>query len=541
MSWMTEYPRPQLKRDSFFCLNGVWKLDGEDINVPFPPQSRLSGYMGDVKDALHYERSFVLPEGFAAPGMRVRLHFGAVDQVCEVFVNGKSVACHEGGYLPFFADITDALCDGENRLCVDAVDTLSHDYPYGKQRKDRGGMWYTPVSGIWQSVWLEAVPEKPIENVRITPDLKGIDVVVETSEKECTIEIPGEGTWTCESGKSFRIDISEPHLWSVDDPHLYDIVVTAGSDRVESYFALRTMTVEGKKILFNGKPIFLNGVLDQGYFEDGIFLPEEPEEYARDVRRMKEMGMNLLRKHIKVEPQAFYHACDRLGMLVMQDMVNTGGYNYLLDTALPNLGFLKRSDRCKKTDADRSKVNFTKHSLDILEHLYSHPCVVSYTIFNEGWGQFNSDYHYDLLKNADPTRVYDSTSGWFWQKKSDVDSWHIYFRNKKVKPGQRPGLLSECGGYARPIPGHMFNPKNEYGYGTAATEEALTQKIELMWNEMVFPSIEGGLCGVIFTQISDVEDEINGLYTYDRQVCKATPERLAALVKKAQAMLEKTE
>ena len=540
MSWMTEYPRPQLKRDSFFCLNGVWQLDGKDINVPFPPQSRLSGYEGQVGDELHYVKKFALPAGFA-DNKRVRLHFGAVDQVCKVFVNGKPVAEHEGGYLPFFADVTDVLAEGENELVVDAVDTLSHDYPYGKQRKDRGGMWYTPVSGIWQTVWMEAVPEKAIENVKITPNLKGITVVVEGGDGRCWIEIPGEGKWEAECGKAVRIEIEKPRLWTVDDPYLYDMTVVSGGDRVESYFALRTMEVSGKKILFNGKPLFLNGVLDQGYFEDGIFLPGEPEEYERDVLRMKEMGMNLLRKHIKVEPQAFYYACDRLGMLVMQDMVNTGGYNYLLDTVLPNMGFLKRNDRCRNPEKDLSKVNFTKHSLDILEHLHSHPCVVSYTIFNEGWGQFNADYHYDLLKNADSTRVYDATSGWFWQKKSDVDSWHIYFRNKKVKGGTRPGLLSECGGYARPIDGHMFNPKNEYGYGTAATEEALTAKIELMWEEMVYPSIEGGLCGVIFTQISDVEDEINGLYTYDRQVCKATPARLSALVKKAQEMLEKTE
>lgn len=543
MSWMNEYPRPQLRRNSFFSLNGEWQMDGGSIIVPFPPQSKLSGYKGKLNEdgKLNYTRAFELPQGFAAPGQRVRLHFGAVDQIADVAVNGKDVVHHEGGYLPFFADITDALREGENVLQVRVIDTLSHDYPYGKQRKDRGGMWYTPVSGIWQSVWMEAVPQQPVEKIRITPDMTGIDLIVQTKAKDCRVEIPGVGEWNIRPNVLERINVPEPKLWSPDSPHLYDITVIAGEDRVESYFALRKVeikTVSGKpRVLLNGKPVFWNGLLDQGYFPNGIFLPNDPDFYAEEVRRMKALGVNLLRKHIKVEPETFYYACDKIGMLVMQDMVNNGGYNYFFDTVLPNAGVLWRPDWLTGFLGKKRKAFFTQHSLDIQQHLYNHPCVVSYTIFNEGWGQFNADKNYEIIQAADPTRIYDATSGWFWQNKSDMDSYHVYFKNKQLKGGKRPVLLSECGGYARPIPGHMFNESNKYGYGTEETEDALTARIEKMWDEMVLPSIPNGMFGVIYTQVSDVEDEINGLYTYDREICKVDAARMRALAKKADALI----
>ncbi len=537
--WNREYPRPQFKRNSFFPLNGEWMLNNKSICVPFPPQSRLSGYEGEIGDRLTYTRVFTLPESFADHSKRIRLHFGAVDQIAEVYLNNRFVMRHEGGYLPFFADITDFLKDDENTLTVRAIDTLSTDYPYGKQRKKRGGMWYTPVSGIWQSVYLEAVPVQPIERITVTPDLKGITLRVECEKPRCTVEI-GDGFRTeIESGRDVRIDIPEPHLWTTDDPHLYDLIVTTEDDRVESYFALRTVEIEGRKILLNGKPLFLNGVLDQGYFDDGLFLPASPDGYKQDILRMKELGVNLLRKHIKIEPEAFYHACDRLGMLVMQDMVSNGRYSFLFDTALPNIGLTCRSD--KKTYLTFGRRFFTQHAADTVNHLYNHPCIISWTIFNEGWGQFNSDEHYELFKSLDPTRVIDSTSGWFHQNKSDVDSRHVYFKNKHLISDGRPLLLSECGGYARIVDGHTFDAQKTYGYGTAHSEDELTAKIELMWNEMVFPSIPDGLCGVIYTQISDVEDEINGLYTYDRQVCKVNKEVMCRLAQKAQQMLETAE
>ena len=541
MNWTNEYPRPQLKRDSFFSLNGEWQLNGQKINVPFAPQSQLSGYRGDIPNNLTYSRKFSLPNGFSLPGQRIRLHFGAVDQMADVQLNGQPVARHVGGYLPFFADVTDALRPGENTLTVRVLDTLSTDYPYGKQTKKRGGMWYTPVSGIWQSVWMEAVPEAPIETLHIVPDMKGVELTVVCDCEVCEISIPGVISRRIQCNVPFRIDVPEPKLWSPESPHLYSLRVSTRTDRVESYFALRRIEIKNEsgrqRVLLNGKPIFINGVLDQGYFADGIFLPASPSEYEADIRRMQELGINLLRKHIKIEPETFYYACDRMGMLVMQDMVNSGKYNFLRDTALPTIGLTRRSDRCEHPEANPRMAFFTQHMLDTVAHLHNHPCIIAWTIFNEGWGQFNADVHYDLLKRTDPTRLVDATSGWFHQTKNDFDSRHVYFRNKRLKGSGRPLFLSECGGYARPIEGHMFNPNGKYGYGTANTEEDLTAKIETMWREMVLPAMDEGLIGLIYTQLSDIEDEINGLYTYDREICKVIPERLRALYEKAQKML----
>jgi len=533
MSWTTEYPRPQLRRESFISLNGVWKLNGLEINVPFPPQSKLSGFSGDTDDIL-YTCSFVTPEHSGSE--RVILHFGAVDQIAEVYINSRKAASHEGGYLPFSADITDALNGSENELRVTVTDRLDHTYPYGKQKKNRGGMWYTPVSGIWQSVWMEVVPEIHIRSIAVRTDMHGAEFKIDVPA-DCLIEIPGLPMTAVPGQEWIRADIPEPRLWSPDDPYLYHFTVTAGDDRVESYFALREIQTEGNRVLLNGSPVFLNGVLDQGYFNDGIFLPREPEEYERDILRMKELGINLLRKHIKIEPEAFYYACDRLGMLVMQDMVNSGPYNFLFDTALPTIGMKRRPDAVPEALMSKRMRFFEQHSLDTIDHLRSHPCVIAYTIFNEGWGQFSADRMYRKLRAADPTRLYDATSGWFRRRLSDFDSEHVYFRNKKLKPGERPMLLSECGGYTRTIPGHLFNENAKYGYGSADTEDALTAKIEKMWDEMVLPAIPDGLCGVIYTQLSDVEDEINGLYTYDRQVCKVDKKKMRLLAEAADKAL----
>ena len=541
MNWCNEYPRPQLRRNSFFSLNGKWLLNGSEINVPFPPQAELSGYTADIGDTLDYERTFTLPDGFIPEGFRTYLHFGAVDQIAEVSVNGRHAARHEGGYLPFSCDITDLIVSGENHLRVHAIDALSLDYPYGKQRKKRGGMWYTPVSGIWQSVWIEAIPQKHIESISITPDLEGIELNIICS-CPCKVIIPEAGDFDYIPGKPMHIDIPNPRHWSIHDPFLYTMTVISGDDRAESYFALRTIEtdiINGRPcVLLNGKPIFLNGVLDQGYFEKGIYLPETPGDYEKDIRNMQSLGVNLLRKHCKVEPEAFYYACDRMGMLVMQDMINNGSYSFIPDTALPTIGLQWRPDKFRGMIHKKRRALFTQHALDTQNHLYNHPCIVAYTIFNEGWGQFDADRHYRLLKKTDPSRLYDATSGWFAQHESDFDSRHVYFRNKVLRGKSRPLFLSECGGFARPVQGHMFNESNKYGYGTVESEEALTSKIEEMWEKMVFPSIPGGLCGLVYTQVSDVEDEINGFYTYDRQICKVNKEKIKALAKKGQQLLE---
>ena len=546
-SWDRTYPRPQLRRDSFFPLDQGWTLNGRPLRGPWPPQAPLSGWTGEVGDVLRYKTAFTLPEGFAAPGFRVLLHFGAVDQVAEAWVNGKTVVRHEGGYLPFSADITAALLPGENRLEVKAVDTLSRDYPYGKQHKRPHGMWYTPVSGIWQPVWLEAVPERgAVSALRITPDLTGIDVEVEAGGAEFTVSVPlGEGRYVTARGVegSVRLELPHPHLWSPEDPHLYELTATTETDRVESYFALRTVTtreISGRpRLCLNGKPVFLHGVLDQGYFEDGLFLPAEPEEYERDILRMKELGFNTLRKHVKIEPEAFYHACDRLGMLVLQDMVNSGGYGYLRDTVIPNFVSRRRSD-LGGGGSEKRKAFFERHCLDTVAHLQNHPCIVGWTIFNEGWGQYDSDRICRLLKGADPARFFVSASGWFAQEEGDVESEHIYF-SSRVLEGTRPGkflLLSECGGFPLRVEGHTARNRKSYGYGGQAhTPGELTGRVQGLYDGMVLPSVPKGLCGCIYTQLSDVEGENNGLYTYDRQVRKVSAGAMLDVARRLEAAL----
>ena len=547
-TWHKCYPRPQMKRDSFLPLLEGWKLNGNPITLPFCPESLLSGYDGELGVTMTYETTFTLPEGFVPKGHRVLLHFGAVDQIAEVFLNGRPSVRHEGGYLPFYGDVTQALSKGENFLTVCVIDALDHDYPYGKQRKKRGGMWYTPVTGIWQTVWLEAVPETPITGIKITPDLSGITLQVETKAAHVDAHVQLNGvdvtraSWA-NTSEERRVEIPKEYisLWTPDQPILYDLTITAGQDTVRSYFALRTMDIKPDKqgvnrLCLNGEPIFLNGVLDQGYFTDGHYLPGDPKEYERDVQRMKALGFNMLRKHIKVEPEAFYEACDRLGMLVVQDMVNNGGYNYLFDTVLPTIGFQWRPNW---PVSKRRKEIFEACAAQTIAHLHNHPCVVGYTIFNEGWGQFDGDRVYRQLKALDPSRFYDTASGWFIPKETDVDSKHVYFRNKKLKPGKRPMFLSECGGYARKIEGHLWNPANEYGYGKTDTEAQLTEDISKMYAEMVNPAIAAGLCGVVYTQLSDVEDEINGLYTYDRQVCKVDAVRMRAILGEAEDILRR--
>lgn len=534
-SWK-EYPRPQMKRPQWVNLNEGWELDGHRIRLPYPPQSLLSGYGRHVGSHLSYTKSFQAAK--EPGGRRTILHFGAVDQIAEVSVNGTVLGRHQGGYLPFSFDITDVLA-GENHLKVQVTDRLSHRYPYGKQRKRRGGMWYTPISGIWQSVWMEQVPGRYIRNLKITPGLWDVQIQVEMDDKS---EAEGTLELTLHTGEIYRQSFSggriilnlchlvtekgesyQPRQWSPQDPYLYSAAITVGEDRVETYFALRQVQirdVEGiRRVCLNGKPVFLNGVLDQGYFCDGIFLPAEEAEYERDIVRMQELGINMLRKHIKIEPECFYYYCDLHGMLVMQDLVNNGSYLFLRDTGLPTLGG-KKQDDTRRLVSGRVKEIFESHMEETLEHLYNHPCIIAYTIFNEGWGQFDSDRLYGLAKAQDPGRLYDSTSGWFAQEKSDFDSLHIYFGQERLHPKERPMLLSEFGGFSFGVPGHVYGKYNSYGYGECHSKKELTERIAGRYEELLYETVPKGVCGCVYTQLSDVEDETNGFYTYDRRVCK---------------------
>lgn len=534
------YPRPQMRRDNYFCLNGKWQLNGHSILVPFPPQAMLSGYKRRVNAHLQYEKAFRLP--MEKNGRRILLHFGAVDQVAEVFLNGHLAGRHEGGYLPFTLDITDYVQEGENRLLVKATDRLSARYPYGKQRRARGGMWYTPVSGIWQSVWMEYVPQRYIEKLDIRTDQQKVRIAVsdnsdsaqETGGISVTVKLH-DGTLhtVTATEKELELDLTSllsadgspyrPLLWTPEHPYLYEMTVSMGEDTVSSYFGLRTIEIRQMggfpRVCLNGEPIFLHGVLDQGYYCDGLYLPAEEKEYERDILRMQELGINLLRKHIKIEPECFYYYCDVHGMLVMQDMVNSGRYSWFKDTAFPTVGLYPR--KAGRLGSRRRKDFFRQHMRETILHLQGHPCVIAYTLFNEGWGQFDSDAIYEEAKALDDTRLFDATSGWFAGKKSDFDSQHIYFKRLELpKAPQIPVLISECGGYSRQIPGHFFAKYAQFGYGSCADEKELTQRIEDLYEEAVLPAVPKGVCGCIYTQLSDVEDEINGLYTYDRRVCK---------------------
>ncbi|MCR5054886.1 MAG: hypothetical protein K6A69_08590 [Lachnospiraceae bacterium] len=550
------HPAPQWMREKAYILSSGWTLNGQPVNVPYPPESELSGFKGDVPEQMTYECKFLCPGAFSGNG--VILHFGAVDQVADVIFNGKYLGRHEGGYLNFSYDITGKIKKWEeNHLIVKVTDTLSHEYPYGKQRKHRGGMWYTPVSGIWQRVWLENVPESYLMRPKMIPDCKGFDIEglytsdFENKDVTLSIKIPdGEEEKTYETvisteDRFHRIDMEEVYremgieeplrLWTPDNPYLYDLSFSCGQDRVDSYIALRKVEVKTvrsrSRICLNEKPVFLQGVLDQGYFPEGIYVPDSLEEYEKDILRVKDLGFNFIRKHIKVEPEAFYYAADRLGILVMQDMVNSGPYEYFSETIFPNLTFKKRPDTLF-THVDRKRKDFfIEHCKETVEQVFNHPCIVAYTIFNEGWGQFESDRIYELMKGWDATRIIDSTSGWFAQKKSDVDSEHIYFHNERLFPkDKRPMILSECGGFGYPVEGHVWTGvKNAYVYGKASTPDDVMKMITDMYLSMIIPAIEKGLCGVVYTQITDVEEEVNGLYTYDREVCKVVPEKMRKL------------
>ena len=532
------YPRPQLKRNSYVNLNGIWDFAvsekeevsafDKQINVPFCPESLLSGLKIQVAPGsyLFYRRSFTV----ASQTGRLLLHVGAADQVADIYVNQNHVCHHEGGYEAFCCDITDML-KAENELVIRCHDDLrDQTFPYGKQTLKRGGMWYTPVSGIWQTVWLEWVPEVYIKN---------LDIQVDLCKATITTSPALDGKVICQ-GKEYPlvggkavVTPEDPHLWTPEDPYLFDFVIETDQDRVESYFALRTvgtMLLQGfPRLTLNGRPYFFHGLLDQGYWPDGIFTPAKPECFVRDILEMKKLGFNTLRKHIKVEPEEFYYQCDRLGMVVFQDMVNNGRYRFLRDTALPTIGMQKLPDKHMHRDK-----HTRKRFLDSLEatvnQLKNHPCILYWTIFNEGWGQFDSDSVYQKLKAMDSSRIIDATSGWFRQKKSDVDSRHIYFTPwRTLKVSDKPLVLSEFGGYAYPVEGHLFNTGNAYGYKACKSEAHFRQSISRLYAEKVIPAAKKGLCAAIITQVSDVEDEINGFLTYDRKVNKADAEAMTAI------------
>ncbi len=527
------YPRPQMAREDWLCLNGMWDLEygaiTTAVRVPFCPESLLSGVAEppQIGEPMTYRRCFSVPAAWA--GKRVLLHFGAVMRDALVSVNGVELCRHQNGYLPFSVEVTEALRAGENELCVKVVNDLDPRWPWGKQRVERGGMWYTPCSGIWQTVWLEPVPETYVRSLRITCGADWAEIEADgVSEGEITLD--NGQTVLLQCGRA-RIEPELPHLWSPEDPYLYRFTLKSGEDCVSSYFALRTLTTEAvngiPRLCLNGKPYFFNGLLDQGYWSDGLYTPAAPECYEKDILSMKQLGFNTLRKHIKIEPEQFYYDCDRFGMVVFQDMVNNGEYRFFRDTLSPTLHLTKQSD--ERRNADPETRNCFLDAMEATARLLgNHPCICLWTIFNEGWGQFCADSAYLRLKTLDASRFVDSTSGWFRQRRSDVESLHIYFGRLRLGKERRPQLLSEFGGYVWKLPAHSFNTEKTYGYRIYRTREAFVSALQRLYRALL-PLAREGLCGAIYTQVSDVEDETNGLLTFDRAVCKVQPEELRAL------------
>ena len=558
---LPEYPRPQLRRDSYLNLNGRWQyairprkekepaaFDGEII-VPFSPECLLSGVQKKVmpEDRLWYKRTFRLPGGFRKD--RVLLHFGAVDQSCEVFLNGRLIGGHEGGYLPFTCDITDALTEWENTLTVSVTDDTSRSrHAYGKQSFTPGGIWYTPQSGIWQTVWLESVPENYVEKLTITPlyDEKRVRFAIQAKDPEMAGivirkngEVIAEDWYDAEKG-CLDAYIMDEHFrpWTPEDPFLYDVTVTLNNgDIVQSYFGMRkfgTTEVNGKKVLaLNDKPIFMSGVLDQGYWSDGLYTPASDEAMVYDIQKMKDCGFNMLRKHIKIEPLRWYYHCDRLGMLVWQDMVSGGSrLDPMVIQVLPFLGINLRDGKYARFGREdpAGREQFVHDMYDTVDLLYNTPSLAVWVPFNEGWGQFDSLLATQALWEQDPTRLVDHASGWHDQGGGDFKSRHVYFKPVKLKHDkQRVLALSEFGGYSLPAAGHTASEKL-FGYRMYKTEGEFMDALAALYEKEVIPCMEqNGLSASVYTQVSDVEDEINGILTFDRKVCKVDESRMKGI------------
>ncbi len=546
---LPEYPRPQMRRENWLCLNGPWdyaitrsmdapeNFDGKII-VPFSPETEISGVGRSLRpgEYLWYRRTVKLPESFSAK--RVLLHFGAVDKDALVWVNSVRVCGHSGGYLPFEADITDTVRAGYVTVLVRVRDDTDEDEKTrGKQKTKRGGIWYTPQSGIWQTVWMEAVPESYVKKLRITPvfDLDCVDISAETVGNAAAEAVFADKHYSLPA----RIAVPDFEAWSPENPKLYDFSVICGEDRVESYFAMRKFSVQKDdrgipRLFLNNKPYFHNGLLDQGYWPDGLYTAPTDEALIFDIETAKAMGFNMLRKHIKVEALRWYYHCDRLGMLVWQDMPNGGGKYNLLTVSSPLITGIHFKDNAYRLFARRDAAcrKFFKDELaEMIEHLYNCPCVCMWVPFNEGWGQFDAAMIYDCILKLDNTRTVDHASGWHDQGVSDVVSLHVYFRKYKFRPDKkgRAVMLSEFGGYNLGVDGHRFNNK-DFGYKRFADSDSLAEALRSLYRDEIASAKAEGLCAAVYTQLTDVEDELNGFITCDRKVVKIRPEIVKEIV-----------
>jgi len=587
---LPEYPRPQLVRAQYEILNGLWDYaitpagrrpgtyEGK-ILVPFSPETRRSGVQRILRpgETLHYRRTFLLEE--IPAHRRLLLQFGAVDERCEVFVNGRRVGGHRGGYLAFSCDATQAVHTGENVLTVEVQDDSDTSFhARGKQKLSPGGMFYRSQSGIWKTVWYEWVPERYVGRLEVVPQPErggiSLTVVMDGGDaREASVrifpeadagemqEVPAEasgeasaeagagtagGFVSVPTGEAVFLPVPDAHLWSPEDPFLYRIEVRAGEDRVQGYCAMRTFS-KGKdaggrmRFLLNGKPYFMHGLLDQGYWPESLMTPPSEEAMRFDILEAKKLGFNMLRKHVKVDPARWYRLCDELGMLVWQDAVNGGtAYSSNLTTNLPNIlpavqtridDSTERGHRLLSRSDAAGRAEFEEQLREMVRELRPFGCICAWVPFNEGWGQFDSVRIARQLQAEDPSRLVDAASGWFDRGGGDFYSIHNYFRKLKVdgpKAAQRICALTEYGGLSRPVEGRT-QANGMKVYRSLRTEEALTDAFVQLVRRDILPRIPEGLSGAVYTQISDVEGEINGLFTYDRCQCKMDAARVAAL------------
>ena len=582
---LEEYPRPLLMREDYQILNGWWdyaftidykqpqQYEGR-ILVPFSPETALSGVGRQLKpdEYLWYRRNFDLPGWDREKGQnRILLHFGAVDQSCEVRINGHKVKRHTGGYLPFEVDISRYAQESANELIVavkDLSDTSYHSK--GKQKLNAGGMFYTAQSGIWQTVWLEKVPETYIKEIKTVPDIekkiirikvsssystdkKNVDKLSRNLPIEIKIRKPGlypdpvvkpsqistedmqETAVQAVSDKWIEIPIESISLWNCETPYLYYFEVKLGDDRAISYFAMRKFSLETKvheefpRICLNGEVQFQNGVLDQGYWPESLYTPPSDAAMIFDIQEMKKTGFNMVRKHLKIEPQRWYYHCDRLGIVVWQDMVNGGSYykHWFVTYGATLLSWLRIPmrdvyPRLLSREAKAGRLEFIREMKETIRLLGNHPSIAAWVIFNEGWGQFQTEDMTRIVHRLDPNRLIDQASGWFDQGGGDFSSLHNYFFKLFIRPErERASVLSEFGGYSYREPGHCAKEKL-YGYGICKNKKDLEKRFLERWSG-VRNLIPQGLSASIYTQWTDVEEEVNGVFTYDREVRKIEP------------------
>jgi len=535
-----EYPRPQFTRSAWKNLNGLWdyaivprdeqqpKEFAGQILVPFPIESSLSGVKKTVgeQNRLWYRRSFEVPADWQ--GKNLLLHFGAVDWETEVFVNGQSVGKHRGGYDPFSFDITGALKPGSAQEIVVAVFDPSDagTQPRGKQIRKPENIWYTPTTGIWQTVWLEPVPKTHVEGLKITPDVDGGRVLVQANVAgaagDAVVEltaVDGEKTVATAKGKpgeEIALAIPEAKLWSPDSPHLYDLKVSLRDgdrvvDQAGSYFGMRKSSLVKDKagVLrfgLNGQPIFHFGPLDQGFWPDGLYTHPTDEALKYDIEMTKKLGYNMARKHVKVEPARWYYWADKLGLLVWQDMPS--GDRYIKPE---EADIVRTPESAKQYDVELKALVDTHHNS---------PSIVVWVPFNEGWGQFDTARVTDWMKQYDPSRLVISASGWSDRGTGDAHDIHVYpGPDAPANSEKRAAVLGEYGGLGLPVAKHTWQDEKNWGYRSYASKPEL-QAAYLELIKKLEPLIEKGLAAAVYTQTTDVEIEVNGLMTYDREVLK---------------------